>query len=215
MELGIILISGIVMKICLICAFPTQLHSLRICNADLSGPRIPTHIWGWGLHHPRSLNASLFTLLYELIPARLHKSSPLSCIFACACMYALLSRLSLKPIAPRWILATLPTSQHRSALKLFPTFFIEAQRNDSAAVSAGRSALTCVRERVPACAEAPDPPTSQPMCQLSAHAKTICRKSKLVSACHAGVKFHFECSSDTQLAWTHVLFFSDMFCTVK
>lgn len=100
----------------------------------------------------------------------------------------------------RWILATLPTSQHRSALKLFPTYFIQAQRNDGAAASAGRSALTCVSKRVPACTEAPDPPTSQPTCQLSAHAKTICRKSKLVSACHAGVKFP---SSDAQPAWTH------------
>lgn len=118
---------------CLTHAVPTQMHSLRMCNADRFRTRIPTHIWGWGLHRPRSLNASLFTLLSQLIPTLLHKSSPLLCIFACACMYIL---LLWKPNSPfstfsetncptmnHEILSTLPTSQHRSALKLFPTFF--------------------------------------------------------------------------------------------
>lgn len=210
---------------CLTRAGPTKMHSLRICAADLFRPCIQTHIWDWMLHHPPSLNTSLFKLLTQFIPTLHHKSNPLSCIFACACMHILLVwkpnspfstfTQTICPTMNHEILSTLPTSQHRSALKLFPTFFIQAQCNDSAAVSAGRSALTCVRERVSACAEAPDPPASQPVCQLSAHVKTICRKSKSVSACHAGVKFHFECSSDRQLAWTHVLFVSDLFFTVK
>lgn len=56
--------------------FPHRGHSLRMCSADLFKPHIPTHIWGWGLHHLRSLNASLFTLLLQVIPTPLHKPSP-------------------------------------------------------------------------------------------------------------------------------------------
>lgn len=145
------------------------------------------------LHCCRNLSQHCFINLVRCC-ASLHVPA---CIFSCCGNPTLLSRLSPKPIAPRWTTKSSRLCQRASTDLLssyFQHFFIQAQRNDSAAVSAGRSALTCVKERVPACAKAPDPPASQLMCQLSAHVKTICRKSKSVSACYAGVKFHFMCS---------------------
>lgn len=198
MDLGIILLSGIVMK------------NVSQCNTDLFRPRMPTHIWGFTIHAPwmhHYLHCCCILSQHwfiNLVGCRASLHVP-ACIF-----YNSFSTFAEThcPTMNHEILTTLPTSQHRSALELFPTFFIQAQRNDRTAVSAGGSALTCVRRRVPACAEAPDPPTRQPMCQLSAHVKTICRKSKSVSA---WVRFHFECSSDRQLAWTHVLCFQICF----
>lgn len=158
-------------------------------NPDTSGSDRLTISVSW-MHHYLHCCRSLSLKL-------LHKSSPSSCTFACACMHFL---WLWKPNSPsptftetnspttnHGILAALPESQRRSALQLFPTFFIQAQPNDSAAVSAGswgfdmcQGASSSMRPGT----WSADRPTDV---SVERSRKNNLKELKSVSACHAGV----------------------------
>lgn len=120
--------------------------------------------------------------------------------------------------------AILPTSQHISARKLFATFFIQVS-----AVTAPLSLLASRLQRVSGSKHELVQGTwsayqSTDVSVVQKRIKTIWKNTKVVSACHVGLRLHVGqddwlkhgiCIWLWQLIWTFVLFVSETICTVK
>ena len=120
--------------------------------------------------------------------------------------------------------ATLPTSQHISARKLFAAFFIQVS-----AVTAPLSLLASRLQHVSGSKHEHVRGTwsayqSTGVSVAQKRMKTIWKSTKVVSACHVGLKLHVGqddwlkhgiCILLWQLIWTFVLFVSETICTVK
>lgn len=110
-------------------------------------------------------------------------------------------------------------------LQTICNIFYSGVCSDSTTVFAGKSASTCVREQARACARhLISVPVKWCVSCAEKRIKTIWKYTKVVSACHVGLKLHVGqddwlkhgiCILLWQLIWTFVLFVSETICTVK